>query len=322
MSADPSPLDEQQARLVARLRAAGGAPVTFGELRGAGIENPALLCYELAAAGLPITRTASPAEGMPAMSARLEPDPEPPPADQPAVSRPIVERIPRPRVTASARIAMARGLQSLGGAGVIARQLARSAQGSLAERRPSAQTLAAMLALLVAFVAVIAMALGDLTHDPAARQQAAHVSWSRRPLRPAHGSRTAQAAPSPVGARPPAAQLAAGAGSAAGAAQISSAAAVELEAQGHQMLLQGSYASAIPVLSSAIRASGQSLAGCAEPASEACLTFAYALYDLGRALRLGGHHAEAVSILSERLRIDNQRPTVERELELARGARA
>jgi tetratricopeptide (TPR) repeat protein len=103
---------------------------------------------------------------------------------------------------------------------------------------------------------------------------------------------------------------------------ISPAAAVALEAEGHQLLVEGSYASAVPALASAIRASGQSLADCMRPASEACLTFAYALYDLGRALRLEGRHAEAVSILSERLRIDNQRPTVQRELELARASRA
>jgi hypothetical protein len=71
-----------------------------------------------------------------------------------------------------------------------------------------------------------------------------------------------------------------------------------------------------------VRASGESLVGCSQPAGEACLTFAYALYDLGRALRLAGRHAEAVSVLSDRLRIDNQRETVRHELDLARGARA
>ncbi|HEY4870181.1 MAG TPA: hypothetical protein VII79_09260, partial [Candidatus Dormibacteraeota bacterium] len=50
------PADEQQAQLVDSLRAAGGAPVSFEELRCAGIENPASLCYELEAAGLPISR--------------------------------------------------------------------------------------------------------------------------------------------------------------------------------------------------------------------------------------------------------------------------
>src|ERR1700732_1653611 len=71
----PGPLDEQQTQLVERLRAAGGAPVSFDELRAIGIENPALLCYELAAVGVPLTRTCSPGEGMPALSVRLEPAP-------------------------------------------------------------------------------------------------------------------------------------------------------------------------------------------------------------------------------------------------------
>ena len=56
----PHHLDEQQAQLVEHLRAAGGAPVSFDELRAIGIENPALLCYELAAVGLPVTRGCSP----------------------------------------------------------------------------------------------------------------------------------------------------------------------------------------------------------------------------------------------------------------------
>jgi hypothetical protein len=46
--------------------------------------------------------------------------------------------------------------------------------------------------------------------------------------------------------------------------------------------------------------------------------FAYAMYDLGSALRLEGDPHAAIPILSERLQIDNQRPAVEEELDLAR----
>jgi hypothetical protein len=49
------PLDEEQARLVDLLRAAHGETVSFEELRARGIDNPAVLCYELEIAGLPIT---------------------------------------------------------------------------------------------------------------------------------------------------------------------------------------------------------------------------------------------------------------------------
>jgi hypothetical protein len=44
--------------------------------------------------------------------------------------------------------------------------------------------------------------------------------------------------------------------------------------------------------------------------------------DLGRALRLDGESGAAVQIFSERLRIENQRPVVQHELDLARGAGA
>jgi tetratricopeptide (TPR) repeat protein len=103
---------------------------------------------------------------------------------------------------------------------------------------------------------------------------------------------------------------------------VSAGAAAAFEAEGHQLLLTGRYAAAIDDLRSAIQASGGSLSRCAEPTSEACLTYAYALYDLGRALQLDGDPAAAIPILNERLRIDNQRETVQQELEVARAARA
>jgi hypothetical protein len=48
------PLDEQEARLLERLRAARGEPVSFEELRAEGIETPGQLCYDLEIAGVPI----------------------------------------------------------------------------------------------------------------------------------------------------------------------------------------------------------------------------------------------------------------------------
>jgi tetratricopeptide (TPR) repeat protein len=98
----------------------------------------------------------------------------------------------------------------------------------------------------------------------------------------------------------------------------SPAAAAQLQAEGHQLLGQARYSGAVSHLRAALAASGQSLNRCAEPASQACLTYAYALYDLGRALRLDGHPTAAVPVLTERLQIDNQRPTVQYELGLAR----
>jgi tetratricopeptide (TPR) repeat protein len=144
---------------------------------------------------------------------------------------------------------------------------------------------------------------------------------SARAAAPAHavGGAAAPAAPADSAVAPP---VAGGAAAPAAPARTAPASAQALEAEGHELLDQRSYASAIADLLGAIRSSHQSLDGCIEPASEACLTFAYALYDLGRALRLEGHQSQAIAILSERLRIDNQRETVQRELERARGARA
>jgi hypothetical protein len=321
MSNDSGPLEEQQAKLVERLRAAEGAPVTFDELRGIGIENPALLCYELAAVGLPITRTASPAEGMPALSARLEREQRSAPATERASEQRATEEISSSRPRASSPgAAVARAQASLGRARVIAEQLTGSARSSLYGHRPAPRALVATVALLVVLGAVIAIALGDLAHDRAPR-----VRSARAPVRgvagASHEGRSRRATSAAGRAQPPSRRLPTGGRLAAVPTRTSPAAAVELEAEGHRLLADGSYASAVPALASAIRASGQSPARCTEPASEACLTLAYALYDLGRALRLEGRHAEAVSVLSERLRIDNQRPTVQHELELARGAR-
>ncbi len=57
------PLDDEQARLVEILLAAGGADVSFEELRRQGIENPAVLAYELEIAGLPISHVHGPRPG-------------------------------------------------------------------------------------------------------------------------------------------------------------------------------------------------------------------------------------------------------------------
>jgi hypothetical protein len=99
---------------------------------------------------------------------------------------------------------------------------------------------------------------------------------------------------------------------------VSPALASQLESRGHSLLEEGQDAAAVPVLQTAVSATGESLGACVEPTTSTCLTYAYALYDLGRALRLSGDAAAAVPILERRLQIDNQRPTVEAELQLAR----
>jgi hypothetical protein len=79
-----------------------------------------------------------------------------------------------------------------------------------------------------------------------------------------------------------------------------------LEAQGHQLMVDGNYAAAIPVLRQAVAA-----------ASPGSLPYAYALYDLGRSLRLAGDPVDAVRVLYQRLQIPNQTETVRAQLQLA-----
>jgi tRNA A-37 threonylcarbamoyl transferase component Bud32 len=86
----------------------------------------------------------------------------------------------------------------------------------------------------------------------------------------------------------------------------SAALAARLEARGHELMLEGSYAAALPVLRQAVAS-----------APRTTLTYAYALFDLGRTLRLDGHPAAAIPILERRLRIPNQPWIVRQELLMA-----
>ena len=79
-----------------------------------------------------------------------------------------------------------------------------------------------------------------------------------------------------------------------------------LEARGHQLMLDGNYGAAIPVLRKATAA-----------ASPGSLTYAYALYDLGRSLRLAGDPTAAANVLYQRLQIPNQTSVVRLQLQLA-----
>jgi tetratricopeptide (TPR) repeat protein len=82
--------------------------------------------------------------------------------------------------------------------------------------------------------------------------------------------------------------------------------AATLEARGHQLMLDGQYTAAIPVLRQAVAT-----------ASPSTLTYAYALYDLGRSLRLAGDPRDAAQVLWRRLQIPNQTGAVRAELQLA-----
>jgi len=286
------PRDELQARVIERLRAAHGAPVSFAELRGMGIENPALLGYELAAAGLPIEQARETGGG----ALTLDPPPEQPEGDE------------RPAADSSG--APVRGLRSL------PRVHLRLPSGL----HPSRAGVVATVALIAVLAVVLALALSGhharttrLTADHQRQGSNRSPGSNARHLAPRVTSTptrevTRTAPPAPAQRAPSVA--------------VSPAAAASLEAEGHEMLAQGRYAQAIGALRGAIEASGGSVARCGEPTSEACLTYAYALYDLGSALRLDGDPSAAIPVLSKRLLINNQRAAVQVQLELARAAQS
>jgi hypothetical protein len=291
-----NPRDQLQARVVEHLRAADGAPVSFSELRAMGIENPALLGYELAAAGLPIEQVRE--WGSRALS--LDPLADGP---GPGGTERSYEAPGRPTTDGPEPSTIHRRF----------RQLPPRPRWGL---RPSRAGAAATAAMVVVLAALLAMTLSAHPARPP-RLSSDHprptVIGSHASRAEQHPSQASSVGASPVKRSTPGA-LAGGRPSVA----VSPAGAVSLEAAGHQLLSQGRYAQAIGVLREAVQASGGSVARCAEPTSEACLTFAYALYDLGSALRLQGDPHAAIPILSERLQINNQRATVEGQLDLAR----
>lgn len=297
--------------MVEMLSAAGGAPVSFVALRDAGIEFPAAVVSELELAGARIERCRVGAEvAVRADAAGVWPTPlaPTPPAPPPP---PPSRRAPRVGDTGVRR----------------ARDTSvRMARAPARAGRPRARPRVLAPILAAACVAIVGLAVVGLLSGGEGGSSPARTSASTGERREATQSRPRARAPSANGAR-----TANGAGSANGAhaehgsppgreaaVPVSSALAVRLEAQGHQLVEDGGYAAAVPVLRRALAATGKQLTECLEPAGEACLTYAYALYDLGHALQMDGHAARAVTVLQDRMEIDNQRSAVQSELALAR----
>jgi serine/threonine protein kinase len=82
-----------------------------------------------------------------------------------------------------------------------------------------------------------------------------------------------------------------------------------LNSQGFDLMNQGDYESAVPVLQQAVDSF---------PPGTGDVNYAYALYNLGKSLRKVGRFDEAIPILEQRLQYNNQTETVQRELDLAR----
>ncbi len=285
--ADPPALERQQALLLEMLRRAAGASVSYAQLQDAGIEFPASVVSELELAGVSVERCDIHKRGARRMTGvRLRPPRE-------------LSEMPTP----PSGFALPDSRESVA-------RLTRA----LADRvtKPSWRVAALLAGGLAAALLIVALSSGGRGH---------HVAVAHRQLRAAGSA----AARSHIRA---ASQAGAGAGGRARPAPRaaltapSPALAAQLDAQGHEMLERGRYGEAIAVLEQTLSATGENLEDCLQPVNETCLTYAYALYDLGRALRLDGNSAAAVPVLQRRLQIENQRPTVQAQLELALAQRS
>jgi eukaryotic-like serine/threonine-protein kinase len=86
---------------------------------------------------------------------------------------------------------------------------------------------------------------------------------------------------------------------------------VALNEQGFELMGQGDYAGAVPVLQQAVAS---------WPEDSGDLEYAYALYNLGASLNRSGRPAEAIPYLEKRLGWANQRGVVKQELKAAKAA--
>ncbi len=339
-------LEQQQALLLGVLVRAAGAAVSYAELREAGIEFPASLVSELELAGVAIERCYGHVHGQRQLAGvrlhRARDVGRAAGEDLESLSShaPCSEwgrvRVYRRSVAAGLGEAAWAGLREATAIGsratrktLVARSAGRERASAVSrgERRASVREpvphasdagglrapaarlgrarrrLLAAVALITAAGAVAALVVAGVTGTGGRARRAIADQREHAPVVSAAATGRTHTPPPRQSASPP--------------TPTSPALATELGARGHELLTAGSYSAAVPVLRSALVATGESVSGCLEPAAQDCLTYAYALYDLGRALRLGGHPAAAVPILQRRLQIDNQRSTVAFEFKLA-----
>jgi eukaryotic-like serine/threonine-protein kinase len=181
-----------------------------------------------------------------------------------------------------------------------------------ARRRRSAMAFAplVLLALAGAVVAVLLLSSGgggaDRSHSQSARQPASGAQQPDDKAKP-KPKKPKPKKPSPESSAPAADQPPADAAPPATGADPERGA--QLDDQGFALMRRGDYANAVPILQQAVAA---------WPSDSTDLRYAYALFNLGKALNRSGRAAEAIPYLEKRLIWDDQRATVQAELDLAR----
>ncbi len=321
--ARPVAREEQQAALLGILRHARGAPVSYAHLHEHGIEFPASVAAELELQGIDVERcrladAPHDADGSHRLGLRMAPGRDPDGTPPPDPAMPAAHEPP----TGDARAAVRR----------------RHLSAFTAKLR---LRLLAPLALTGAIAAAIATLGGSAatppphaagTHSPSAQHTRSNVAYPQRPrVAPRAGTATGGSAAGEK-TRPRASSALGHAGARAVLharahtgvpsphrhhTPVSGALAAQLESEGHSLIESGQPSRAVPILTRAVAATGEHVEACLAPTRETCLTFAYALYDLGHALQLSGHPGAAIPVLQERMQIDNQRPAVQAELDVA-----
>jgi serine/threonine protein kinase len=170
-------------------------------------------------------------------------------------------------------------------------------------RRPSAGAIALALVFIALAIAAIAGAVLSSGDDKGSSSAA-----NSTPAKPAQKRQAKKKEPQ-AKEEPPAGQQAAPAPAQQEQQPSDGTSGADLNAQGFDLMNQGRYDEAIPILQRAVDSF---------PAGTSDLNYAYALFNLGKSLRLAGRPDEAIPILEQRLKIPNQTETVRQELELAK----
>jgi eukaryotic-like serine/threonine-protein kinase len=161
--------------------------------------------------------------------------------------------------------------------------------------------LALIFLALAAVVAVAALSGGgddgnERTADSGRQQQAG------KPKEQKQDQAEEPQAQQPAAPAPAEEQVSSGQGTdAAGGAQLND--------QGYSRMQQGDYAGAVPILREAVAS---------WPEDSRDINYAYALFNLGKSLNRSGNPGAAIPYLEKRLTWDNQRETVQAELDMAR----
>jgi tetratricopeptide (TPR) repeat protein len=158
-----------------------------------------------------------------------------------------------------------------------------------------------VLALVAAAVVAAVMLSNDGDEGGQRSERPAQNQQSQAQQRQPESSETAQEPSEPAPAEQPAAPDT--------SASVDPARGASLNEQGFELMGQGDFAGAVPVLRQAVAS---------WPEDSTDLEYAYALFNLGKALNQSGSPAEAIPFLEKRLNWSNQRGVVKQELKLAR----